>query len=253
VGKAIAAMGGFLQRQAQPARVVDLCGRFLPFAFALTVICLAAGLVSALALSPPDYQQGESVRIMYVHVPAAWMGLFVYAFIAALGGVGLVGGHPLAFHAARAAAPLGAGFTAVCLVSGSLWGKPMWGAWWVWDARLTSMLLLLFLYFGHAALVHAFDDPRRGDKAAAVLALVGCVNLPVIKFSVDWWNTLHQPASVFKMGGPAIDPSMLLPLLLMLGAMKALFFTLWLLRLRTSVVAARLRAAAARARGVMWR
>jgi len=251
VGKAIAVVGGFLQRQARPARVVDLCTRALPFLAALTVAFLAVGLTYALVLSPPDYQQGESVRIMYVHVPAAWMGLFVYALVAALGAVGLIGGHPLAFLAARAAAPLGAGFTAVCLITGSLWGKPMWGAWWVWDARLTSMLLLLFLYFGHGALSQAFDDQRRGDKAAAVLALVGCVNLPIIKFSVDWWNTLHQPASIFKMGGPAVDPSMLVPLLLMMGAFKGLFFTLWLLRVRSSVVAARVRAQASR--GGPWR
>lgn len=236
-------------RAAQPTRFVDLSGRVLPFAALLAAALFAAGLVFALALSPADYQQGESVRIMYVHVPAAWMGLFVYALVAVLGGLGLVVGHPLAFHAARAAAPLGAAFTFLCLITGSLWGKPMWGAWWVWDARLTSMLLLLFLYFGHIALSGGFDRPQRGDKAAAVLALVGCVNLPVVKFSVDWWNTLHQPASVFKFGGPSIDPSMLLPLLLMAGAFKACFFALWLARTRTVVAAARL--SAARAAGAL--
>lgn len=237
-----------LLRAAQPARFVALSGALIPWVSLAALVLLGAGLVEGLALSPPDYQQGETVRIMYVHVPAAWMGLFVYALVAGLGGLGLVGGHPLAFHAARAAAPLGAAFTAVCLVTGALWGKPMWGAWWVWDARLTSMLLLLFLYFGHIALSRAFDETRRGDKAAAVLGLVGCVNLPVVKFSVDWWNTLHQPASVMKLGGPSIDPSMLWPLLLMAGAFKLGFFALWLARTRTEVVEARLRAAAGRAR-----
>ncbi len=227
----------------EPARFVALCGRVLPFAVALAVAMLAAGLLFSLALSPADYQQGESVRIMYVHVPAAWMALFVYALVAVLGGVGLAFGHALAFHAARAAAPLGAAFALLCLVSGSLWGKPMWGAWWVWDARLTSMLLLFFLYLGQIALSGAFDRQARGDRAAAVLALVGCVNLPVVKFSVDWWHTLHQPASVFKFGGPSIDPSMLLPLLLMAGAFKAVFFALWLIRTRTAVAASRVAAA----------
>lgn len=248
VAQALRAVHETMLRAAQPARFVALAGRLIPWVAVAALALLAAGLADALALSPPDYQQGETVRIMYVHVPAAWMGLFVYALVAGLGGVGLIGGHPLAFAAARAAAPLGATFTAVCLVTGSLWGKPMWGAWWVWDARLTSMLLLLFLYFGHIALSRAFDETRRGDKAAAVLGLVGCVNLPVVKFSVDWWNTLHQPASVMKLGGPSIDPSMLWPLLLMAGAFKLTFFALWLARTRTEVVAARLRAAAGRAR-----
>ena len=245
---AIKAIHQTVLRAAQPARFIELSGLLIPWIAALGCVALAAGLVEGLALSPPDYQQGETVRIMYMHVPAAWMGLFVYALVAGLGGLGLVGGHPLAFAAARAASPLGAMFTAVCLITGSLWGKPMWGAWWVWDARLTSMLLLLFLYFGHIALSRAFDDPRRGDKAAAVLGLVGCVNLPIVKFSVDWWNTLHQPASVMKLGGPSIDPSMLWPLLLMAGAFKLIFFALWLARTRTEVVGGRLRAAANRSR-----
>ncbi len=248
VAQALKAMHDTVLRVAQPARFVALAGAWIPWVSVAALVFLAAGLVEGLALSPPDYQQGETVRIMYVHVPAAWMGLFVYALVAGLGGVGLVGGHPLAFHAARAAAPLGAAFTAVCLVTGALWGKPMWGAWWVWDARLTSMLLLLFLYFGHIALSRAFDETRRGDKAAAVLGLVGCVNLPVVKFSVDWWNTLHQPASVMKLGGPSVDPAMLWPLLLMAGAFKLGFFALWLARTRTEVVEARLRAAAGRLR-----
>jgi len=240
---AVLAIKQTVKRVTQPSRFIEVSGALVPWVATLSLGLLIAGLVYALDLSPADYQQGESVRIMYVHVPSAWMGLFIYALVAALGGIGLVGGHPLAFHAARAAAPLGAMFTAMCLITGALWGKPMWGAWWVWDARLTSMLLLLFLYFGHIALSGAFDDVRRGDKAAAVLGLVGCINLPVVKFSVDWWNTLHQPASVLKLGGPSIDSSMLIPLLLMAVAFKSVFFTLWLMRTRTAVVEAKARAA----------
>ena len=188
-----------------------------------------------------DYQQGESVRIMYVHVPAAWMAMFVYPFLAGASGIALVWRHPLAHVAAEAAAPIGACFTFVCLVSGSLWGKPMWGTWWVWDARLTSVLVLFFLYLGFIALNAAFDDPSRGEKAAAVLALVGFVNVPIIKYSVDWWNTLHQPASVFRMGGSAIAPSILTPLLIMAVAFTLLFFTLYLAAMRNEILRRRVR------------
>ncbi len=239
-------IGQTLKRVAQPSHFMQISGRWLPWISALAVGLLAVGVYFSLFASPADYQQGESVRIMYVHVPSAWMGLFVYALVAALGGIGLIGGHPLAFAAARAAAPIGAVFTALCLITGALWGKPMWGAWWVWDARLTSMLLLLFLYFGVIVLNDAFDTVRRGEKAAAVLALVGCINLPIIKFSVDWWNTLHQPSSVMKLGGPSIDGSMLVPLLLMALAFKLGFFALWLMRTRTLVLAAKTRAAQGR-------
>lgn len=239
-------IGQTLKRVAQPSYFLQRSRIWLPWLGGLSAILLTTGLLYALWLSPADYQQGESVRIMYVHVPAAWMGLFTYALIAALGGIGLIGGHPLAFAAARAAAPLGAMFTALCLITGSLWGKPMWGAWWVWDARLTSMLLLLFLYFGVITLFDAFDNPRRGEKSAAVLALIGCVNLPVIKFSVDWWNTLHQPSSVMKLNGPSIDSTMLIPLLLMAAAFKVMFFTLWVLRTRTAVIEAKTRTAKSR-------
>jgi heme exporter protein C len=188
-----------------------------------------------LVVAPPDYQQGDTVRIMYVHVPAAWMALSVYLFVAVASAVGLVWRHPLAEVAARASAPIGAAFTFVCLATGSLWGRPMWGAWWVWDARLTSVLILFFLYLGYIALANAFDDPSRGGRAAAVLALVGVVNLPIIKFSVDWWNTLHQPASVLRLGGPSIDASMLIPLLVMASGFALLFGWLLLLRMRTAL------------------
>jgi heme exporter protein C len=175
-------------------------------------------------------------------VPAAWMALFVYAAMALASAVGLIWRHPLADLAAREAAPIGAGFTVICLVTGSLWGQPMWGTWWVWDARLTSVLVLFFLYLGYLALVHAFDDPTRGTRAGAVLALVGVVNLPIIKFSVDWWNTLHQPASVARLGGPTIDPSMLWPLLVMAVAFKLFFVTVLLIRLRSAVIERKIRA-----------
>jgi len=199
------------------------------------------GLYMAFFTAPPDYQQGESVRIMYIHVPAAWMGMFCYAAMAVASAVGLIWKHPLADVAAKATAPVGAAFTFLALATGSLWGKPMWGTWWVWDARLTSMLILLFLYVGYMALQGAFDDRARGAKASAVLALVGAVNLPIIKFSVDWWNTLHQPASVVKMGGPSIHPDMLWPLLIMAVAFKTYYVWILLVRIRQELTANKVR------------
>jgi heme exporter protein C len=224
-----------LTRLANPARFMRLSGAMLPWLAGLTAALLAIGLGWALLLAPPDYQQGESVRIMFIHVPSAWMALSVYLFIAIASGVALVSRHPLAEVAAQAAAPIGAAFTLVCLTTGSLWGRPMWGTWWVWDARLTSVLVLFFLYLGYIALVNAFDDASRGARAGSLLALVGVVNLPIIKFSVDWWNTLHQPASVIRMGRPAIDTSMLIPLVIMAVAFMLLFATLLLLRMRTAL------------------
>jgi len=222
-----------LSRFANPARFMRVSGAALPWFGAGAVAVLAVGLVWSLAIAPPDYQQGESVRIMFIHVPAAWMSLSVYLFIAVASAVALVWRHPLAEIAAQAAAPVGAAFTLVCLATGSLWGRPMWGTWWVWDARLTSVLVLFFLYLGYIALVNAFDDRDRGARAGSLLALVGVVNLPIIKFSVDWWNTLHQPASVVKIGGPTIATSMLLPLLVMAVGFMLLFGWLLLLRMRT--------------------
>jgi heme exporter protein C len=224
-----------LSRFANPARFMRLSGALLPFLAGLAVIALAAGLYLALAVAPPDYQQGESVRIMFVHVPAAWLALLVYLVVAGASLVALVWRHPLAEIAAQAAAPLGAAFTLVCLVTGSLWGRPMWGTWWAWDARMTSVLVLFFLYLGYIALVNAFDDMTRGARAGSVLALVGVVNLPIIKFSVDWWNTLHQAESVFRAGGPTIDASMLWPLLVMAVGYLLLFQTLLLVRMRTEL------------------
>ena len=231
-----------MHRFANPARFMRLSAALLPWCAWSAGLLIALGTVLALFVAPADYQQGEAVRIMYVHVPAAWMASFVYAVMAAASGASLVWRHPLADIAARSAAPLGAGFTLVCLVAGSLWGEPMWGTWWVWDARLTSVLVLFFLYLGYIALVNAFDEPTRGGRAGAVLAVVGVVNLPIIKFSVDWWNTLHQPASVFRLGGPTIAPSMLWPLLVMALGFTLLFVALLLLRMRTALVAAKVRA-----------
>ena len=227
---------------ANPVRFNRVADRIMPWAAGLTAICLGLGLWYALFASPPDYQQGETVRIMYVHVPSAWMALFVYSFMAIASAVGLISRHPLAHLSAQAAAPIGACFTFLCLATGSLWGKPMWGAWWVWDARLTSVLVLFFLYLGFMALHNAFDDPARGEKSAAILSLVGFVNVPIIKFSVDWWNTLHQPASVVKMSGPAIHASMLMPLLLMAVGFTLFFFCVLIVRIRALLLARRARA-----------
>ena len=231
-----------IQRFANPNRFMRLSAALVPWMAGATVIAGAAGLYLGLFQAPADYQMGESVRIMYVHVPAAWMALFCYTSMAAASATGLIWKHPLADLAARSTAPIGICFTFLALITGSLWGKPMWGTWWVWDARLTSVLVLFFLYLGYMALVNAFDDRARGAKAAAVLALVGFVNVPIIKFSVDWWNSLHQPASVLKLGGPSIDPSMLAPLLLMALAFTTYYFWVLLVRLRAEIISGKIRA-----------
>jgi heme exporter protein C len=230
-----------MHRFASPTFFMRYSAAILPWAVRLTAALIAIGLYLALFVAPPDYQQGESVRIMFVHVPSAWMALFVYTGMAVASAMALIWKHPLSDIAARASAPIGACFTFMALVTGSLWGKPMWGTWWVWDARLTSMLVLLFLYLGYMALADAFDDPARGAKAAAILALVGFVNVPIIKFSVDWWNTLHQPASVIKMGGPAIHLSMLAPLLIMVAGFTSFYVAVLIMRMRTEIVGAKLR------------
>jgi len=230
-----------LHRFANPTRFLRVAAALQPWCVGLSLACLAGGLYLGLLRSPADYQQGDTVRIMYVHVPSAWMALFVYANMAIASAVALIWKHPLADILAKNCAPLGAGFTLIALATGSLWGKPMWGTWWVWDARLTSVLILFFLYLGHMALVNAFDDPSRGARAGAVLALVGSVNLPIIKFSVDWWNTLHQPASVLRIGGPAIHSAMLTPLLMMGVAFTLLFVALLLVNVRAEIAERKLR------------
>jgi heme exporter protein C len=229
-------------RFANPARFMRFSAAILPWCAGATAVLLGAGLVSALFIAPPDYQQGEAVRIMYVHVPAAYLASLAYAVVAVASATSLIWRHPLADIAAQEAAPLGAGFTLICLISGSLWGEPMWGTWWVWDARLTSVLVLFFLYLGYIALVHAFDDPTRGARAGAILALVGVVNLPIIKFSVDWWSTLHQPESIFRLGGPTIAAAMLWPLAVMALGFTLFFVTLLLVRMRSRLLAAKIRA-----------
>ncbi|HJN26263.1 MAG TPA: heme ABC transporter permease [Rhodospirillales bacterium] len=230
-----------LHRFANPTRFLRIAAVVQPWMAWATVVLAGAGLYLGLFASPGDYQQGESVRMMYVHVPAAWMAQFCYAGMAIAAAVGMIWKHPLADVAAKATAPVGACFTFLALFTGSLWGKPMWGTYWVWDARLTSMLVLLFLYLGYIALVNAFDDPARGTKASSVLVLVGAVNVPIIKFSVDWWSTLHQPASIIKMDGPSIDGSMLWPLLLMALAYKTYYVWVLLVRIRAEIVANKIR------------
>ena len=228
-------------RFANPSNFLRLAAVLVPAGAVLSALTLTLGLYLAFFVAPADYQQGQTVRIMYVHVPAAWLAMFCWGTmtLAALGS--LVWRHPLADAAQKAAAPLGAAFTFVCLVTGSLWGKPMWGTWWVWDARLTSVLVLFIMYLGLIALWRSVDEPAKAGRAAAILTLVGSINLPMIKFSVDWWNTLHQPASVFRVGGPTIHPSMLWPLLTMAIGMTLLFITLHLMATRNEVLRRRLR------------
>jgi heme exporter protein C len=227
---------------ANPTRFMRIAEKALPWITIAAIFCIGAGLYQGLVISPADYQQGETVRIMYVHVPSAWMAMFCYTLLAVASGSFLIWKHPLADIAAQAAAPIGAGFTAMALITGALWGQPMWGTWWVWDARLTSVLILFFLYLGYMALVNAFDEPERGARAGAILALVGVVNVPIIKFSVDWWNTLHQPASLTRLDAPAIDPAMLVPLLMMAVGFKLYFLTVLIIRMRVLLMARRIRA-----------
>ena len=230
-----------MHRFANPLRYQRIADGILAWAAGLAVVLGVIGLYLALIVAPPDYQQGQAYRIMFVHVPAAWMALMVYAMMAVGSLIAVVWRHPLAEVAARAAAPIGAAFTAIALVTGSLWGKPMWGTFWVWDARLTSVLILLFLYLGYIALHDAFDDPARGARAASILCLVGSVNLPIIKFSVDWWNTLHQPSSILRAQGPTIAPSMLWPLLVMWLAFLCYFVAVHILRTRAELTDRKIR------------
>src|SRR5215469_8689854 len=221
---------------ANPKRFLGATERLPAWLFAVAAICLCVGLWLGLFFVPPERQQGDAVRIMFIHVPAAWIGMGAYALIAICSVWGLVNRHPLANVAACEAAPLGALFTALALVTGSLWGKPMWGTYWVWDARLTSFLLLFFLYLGYMALWNVTEDETRAARGAAILAIVGAVNLPIIKFSVDWWNTLHQGESIFRSGGPSIAQVFLWPLFIMLAGYSALFAALWIVRIRTAIL-----------------
>jgi heme exporter protein C len=230
-----------MQKFANPTLFLKLANALLPFMWLGLFVLLAFGLYGALVTSPADYQQGETVRIMYLHVPAAWVAMMAYGFMALASAVALIFRHPLADMAAKSAAPIGAVFCFLALATGSIWGKPMWGTWWVWDARLTAMFILMLLYLGYIAIWQAIEDPHLAATIARIVALVGSVILPIIKFSVEWWNTLHQPASVFKMGGPTIDVSMLWVLLVMAMACTLLFFTLLMISMRSEIAARKLR------------
>ncbi len=227
---------------ANPTRFLAFVQRALPWLVLVTAVLFAVAIHFAFFVAPDDYQQGGTVRIMFVHVPAAWLSMACYGLMALASLGTLVWRHPLADVSAKAAAPIGAAFTFICLATGSLWGRPMWGTWWIWDARLTSELVLLIMYLGLIALWRSVDDPGRAGRAAAVLTLVGTINLPIIKFSVDWWNTLHQPASVLRLGGPTIHPSILTPLLVSALAFTLLFVTLHLAAMRNEVLRRRVRA-----------
>ena len=225
---------------ANPGRFMAFAGIALPWLAALACVSLAAGLWFAFT-APADYQQGETVRIMYLHVPSAWLALLIYSIMSVSAVGALVWRHPLAEVSMKAAAPLGCAFTFLCLVTGSLWGKPMWGAWWVWDARLTSVLVLFLIYLGVLAIWNAIEDQGQAGRIAAIATLVGFVNIPIVKFSVEWWNTLHQGSSVFTLDGPKIAPEILLPLLVMAGAFTLLFAALQLAGMRNEILRRRLR------------
>lgn len=227
-------MKSLLNYIANPTRFLRFSSYLQPVCALGAIACFAYGIYLALWNSPPDYQQGETVRIMYIHVPAAWIGIALYSAMAIAAGVGLVTRIALADIFCVAAAPVGAVLVAICLITGSIWGKPTWGAWWVWDARLTSVLILFLLYCGYMILRNAFDDHERGSKVSAILLLVGVVNIPIVRFSVDWWHTLHQPASVLRSAGSAIAPDMMKPLLIM--ALAYVFYTIFLVLIRMRLV-----------------
>ena len=220
---------------ANPNRFIKLMDTFNPWVFSIFIISSISGIIYALFISPPDYQQGDSVRIMYVHVPSAWMALFSYT-IMTFGSISyLIWKHPIGNLIAKGSAPIGALFTTLCLVTGMIWGKPMWGAYWVWDARLTSMLILLFLFLGYILIGRAFDNPEHANRVSAIFAIAGSINLPIVKFSVDWWNTLHQP-SIFSMQGVSISNSMLTPLILMTIAFHTYYFLVLIMNIRRQVL-----------------
>ncbi|CAI9121614.1 heme ABC transporter permease CcmC [Acetobacteraceae bacterium LMG 32668] len=235
------AAGSFLHRFANPGRFLRLSRWLLPLLTVVALVALAVGIVWGLWFAPADWQQGDSVRIMYIHVPMAILASSGYLALAVCGVLSLVWRHPLADLAAVEIGPVGAVVTAMCLATGSLWGKPMWGTWWVWDARLTSVLVLFFLYLGHIALIHAFDEPQRGYRAAAVLAIAGAVDLPIIKYSVNWWNTLHQPDSISLTSAPTMSTSMLAPLFICMIGFSAGFGALVVARVDAAILEGRAR------------
>lgn len=227
---------GEMHKYFNPGKFVRIIDAIFPYVAVLTVFLFGLGLYFAIFDSPPDSLQGESVRIMYVHVPAASMALGVYSFIALMGIASLVWKNPLSDIIGISAAYIGAAFAAICLITGSLWGKPIWGAWWVWDARLTSMLILFFFYLGYISLYNAYDDKIRAGKIVSIFSIVGFLNVPIVKFSVNWWHTLHQPASIMRSGGVAIDGSMLIPLALMFAAFISFFLLVLTIRVKAELL-----------------
>ncbi len=227
----------FFHKMASPKYFYGIAGKLIPWLGAACLITTLAGLYLGLVVAPTDYQQGDSYRIIYVHVPSAWMSLFIYMVMAIAGAIGLIWHIKLAEIIAISSASIGASFTFIALVTGSIWGKPMWGTWWVWDARLTSELILLFLYLGVIALYNAVEDKRTAARATSILAIVGVVNIPIIHYSVEWWNTLHQGPTVTKFDAPSIDTSMLIPLLIMAVAFKLYYAVVLLMRARCEVLA----------------
>ncbi len=232
-----------MQKFANPANFLKIANAVLPYIWGITAVLFALGLYGALITSPADEKHGEAVRMMYVHVPAAWMGMFVYCAMAFFSAIAIIYRHPLADAAAKTAAPIGAVFCFLALVTGSLWGKPGWGTYWVWDARITSMFVLMLFYLGYIALWQSIEEPTRAAAIARVVAIVGVINVVIVKFSVEWWHTLHQGASVLKMGGSTIDRSMLWVLLVMAVAYTILFLALHLTAIRSEIASRKLRQA----------
>jgi len=226
----------FYHRMASPPHFYSFTNKLLPWLIVICILLLAYGLYAGLYLAPTDYQQGDSYRIIYLHVPAAWMSLFIYVLMALAGAISLIWRMKMAEVVMISSAPIGASFTFIALVTGSLWGKPMWGTWWVWDARLTSELILLFLYLGVISLYGAIEDKRTAARAVSILALVGVVNIPIIHYSVQWWNTLHQGPTVSKMDKPSIHVDMLIPLLVMAVAFKFYYVIAMLQRAKVEIL-----------------
>jgi heme exporter protein C len=229
-------MWTWFHKLASPPHFYRVAGKLIPWFGWPAFILIVAALYGGLVLAPPDYQQGDAFRIIYMHAPSAWMSLFVYVVMALSAAIGLIWRMKLAHAVAASCAPIGASFTFAALATGALWGQPMWGTWWVWDARLTSELILLFLYLGYMALRASIEDLQRADRASAVMAIVGVINVPIIHYSVVWWNTLHQAPSVTKMGAPTISASMLVPLLMMILGFTLFFAAVLLIRVRGEVL-----------------